>query len=143
MTPGQVGKALDAVQFDPLCKWVRLVFGPINFIEMRHALEMEFSAAIEAFPSPPRLTVDLATNIVTLDNVKHKTDPRGAAVVKAMLDAQAEGELPAAIKNIRKRIPDCGHDTTFRRWRDALPEPVLECIKHKDGVGIYLELPPL
>ncbi len=143
MSRGQVGNALDAVQFDPLCKWVRSVFGQINFIEMRHALEMEFSAALEAFPPPPRLTVDLATNVITLDNVKYKTDPRGAAVVKAMLDAQADGELPTAISNIRKRIHDCHHDTTFHRWKDTLPDPVRKCIQGKGGGGTYLELPPL
>ena len=143
MTWGQVDKALDAVQFGPLCEWVRRAFGAINFVEMRHALEMEFSAALEAFPNPPRLSVDADTNTIILDGISHKSDPHGVAVIKAMLEAKVVGELPASSKRIRERIPGCHHDTTFRRWRDALPEAIRECIKHKDGTGLYLELPPL
>jgi hypothetical protein len=143
MTWGRVDEALEAVDFDALCEWVRQAFGGINFFEMQLALEMEFSTAREAFPRPPRLTVDPETNVITLDGVGHKTNPHGVAVIKALLDAQADGKLPAATRDIRTRIPGCNHDTAFRRWKDALPDAVRECIKHKDGVGIYLELPPL
>ena len=94
-------------------------------------------------PPPPRLTVDLATNVITLDNVKYKTDPRGAAVVKAMYSMRRPmGNCRQQSVIIRKRIHDCHHDTTFHRLRKDAPSPIQFCNVSKAraaAAGTYLD----
>jgi hypothetical protein len=141
MARQDVDVVLDAVDLDSLAAWVMRTFRPIDFWGLRYELAAEFEVAAESFPPPPRMTVDTDTNTVFLDGVAHKVEPEGAAVVKAVIDAHDAGELPASTRQIRRRMSRCNHDTTFRRWRDALPAPIRNCIKGKDGVGVYLELP--
>jgi hypothetical protein len=142
MTWGNVYEALNAVRLDPLCKWVDQAFGGVNFADMRQSLELEFSAALEAFPSPPRLSVDLDTNTITLDGVPYTSlDPRAVRLIDALRQA---GGVPMSRKDLSDQVPGCkGGEKAVRRAETCLPEGLRRLIKSVEGKGTWLELPPL
>jgi hypothetical protein len=141
MARGDFGAVLDAVELDSLAAWLRDRFRPLDFNFIHHELIAEFEATTESFPPPPWLSVDLDRNTITLEEKTYEVEPRGAALVKALLDAHMAGELPTATCRIRGRLQNCNHDTTFRRWRERLPDPIRACIRGSEGAGIYLQRP--
>jgi hypothetical protein len=143
MIRDDIGAVLDRIELNGLVAWVRETFHLVDFDLLHCELMLEFDAAAESFLPPPRLVVDLQTNVVTLDGVAYKVEAEGAILVQAVVEANKAGELPAAIRRIRRRIPGCHHDTTFQRRKDRLPKPIQNCIKGKSGAGVYLELPPI
>jgi hypothetical protein len=94
----------------------------------------------EAGACRPRLTIDLATNCITLDGTPWpELDPVAVRIVQAL---QQKGGCPIAAKELQRSILGCrGDEKTLRNYIKKLPEPIRACIKAQSGRGRWLELP--
>ena len=88
----------------------------------------------------PRLTIDLASNTVTLDGRRFENlDPRAVRLLDAV--RQLDGR-PRPKKEVRRRLADCNYDVTFDRWLACLPAKLRLLVHTRSGAGVWLQLPP-
>ena len=95
-------------------------------------------------PNAGRLAIDIDTGTATLDGETHKLEPR----LIRLLDIIHLLKVPTKIEKVRYSLKvthsvECNHNNTYQRWKANLPERFRNCIKGKQGVGIWFELPDL